>query len=147
MEDNISDLERLYREIQRHREILLVQTGLANVKRLGRVLRESNWEVTVTLGKRNGTTEVVLIEPGDTSHKNYGVALDVGTTTIVAKLVDVNSKKTIGTKATHNKQASFGEDVITRIIYAEAAGGLERLHHVVVDAINALISALVSENQ
>ncbi|HID95665.1 MAG TPA: DUF4445 domain-containing protein [Candidatus Latescibacteria bacterium] len=146
LKDNVSDLERLYREIHRHRNISLMQIGLANVKKLGRLLRESNWEVTVTLGKRNGTTEVVLVEPGDTSGRNYGVALDIGTTTVVAALVDLNTKKTLGTKATHNRQTSFGEDVITRIIYAEKADGLEKLHHAVVDTVNDLISSLASEN-
>jgi uncharacterized 2Fe-2S/4Fe-4S cluster protein (DUF4445 family) len=146
LEENISDLERLYREIRRHREIPFLQTGLANVKKLGRLLRESHWEVTVTLGKRNGTVEVVLIEPGDNSKRNYGVALDIGTTTVVAELVDLNNKKTLSTKASHNRQASFGGDVITRMIYAEKEEGLERLHHAVVDTVNELIFASVTEN-
>jgi len=123
-----------------------MQTGLANVKKLGRLLRESGWEVTVTLGKRDGTTEVVLIEPGDTSNRNYGIALDIGTTTVVADLVDLNTRKTLGVKATHNRQASYGEDVITRIIYAEKGDGLERLHHAVVDTVNELIAALITEH-
>ena len=147
LKDNVSDLERLYREIRRHRKLKIIQTGLANVKKMGRLFRESNWEVTVTLGKRNGTTEVVLIEPGDTSKKNYGFALDIGTTTIVGQLVDLNSKKTLGVRATHNRQASYGEDVITRIIYAGKVGGLEKLHHLVIDTVNEIISTLVSEHK
>ena len=145
-QDNVSDLERLYREIRRHRAIPIMQTGLANVKKLGRLLRDSGWEVTVTLGRRNGTTEVLLIEPGDTSHRNYGIALDIGTTTVAANLVDLNTRKTLGVKATHNRQASYGEDVITRIIHAEKGDGLERLHHAVVDTVNELIAALVAGN-
>ena len=147
LKDNISDLERLYREIRRDREMPIIQTGLANVKKLGRLLRESNWQVTVTLGKRNGTTEVVLIEPGDTSQRSYGVAVDIGTTTVAAQLVDLNTQKTLGTKATHNQQASYGEDVITRMIYASKENGLEQLHHAVVDILNDLISSLASENK
>ncbi len=146
LQDNISDLERLYREIRRDRDIPIMQTGLANLKRLGRLLRESNWRVTVTLGKRNGTVEIVFIEPGDTSDKNYGVAVDVGTTTVVAQLVNLNNHKIVGTKATHNTQANYGEDVISRIIYAGEKDGLERLHHAVIDNINGLISKLAQEN-
>ncbi len=142
LKDNVSDLERLYREIRHKTSIQLIQTGLANVKKLGRLLRESNWEVTVLLGKRNGTTEVVLIEPGDTSKRNFGIALDIGTTTVVAQLVDLNNRKTLGVKATYNRQASYGEDVITRMIYAGKKDGLEKLHHVVIDTINELIFAL-----
>jgi len=146
LEDNISDLERLYREIRRKSDIPILQTGLANIKMMGRLFRGSNWNVTVTLGKRNGTSEIVLIEPGDTSQRNFGIAVDIGTTTIVAQLLDLNSRKALGTKATHNQQATYGDDVITRIMYAEKSEGLEKLHHLVIDAINGLISALIEEH-
>jgi len=146
-DDNISDLDRLYREIRRHSKTPLMQTGLANVKRLGRLLRDSRWQVTVTLGQRNGTTEVVLIEPGDTSGGIYGISLDIGTTTVVANLVDLNSRVVLGTKATHNPQSGYGEDVISRIIFAEREDGLEKLHHAVVDTVNELISSLVDDNE
>ena len=144
--DTVSDLERLYREIRKTRDIPIMQTGLTNIKRLGRLFRESNWKVTVLLGKRNGTVEIVSIEPGDTSQRNYGIALDIGTTTVSGQLVNLNTKEVLGTKATHNKQASFGSDVITRIVYAAETGGLEKLHHAVIDNINAIIKELVSEH-
>ncbi len=143
--DTVSDLERLYREIRKIRDIPIMQTGLTNIKKLGKLLRESEWKVTVLLGKRNGTVEIVSIEPGDTTQKNYGVAVDVGTTTVSAQLINLNTRQVLGTKATHNKQASFGSDVITRIIYATEGGGLERLHHAVIDNINHLIGELVKE--
>ena len=145
--DNISDLERLYREIRRGRDISLMQTGLANVRKLARLLRENDWKITVTLGQRNGTTEVVLIEPGDTTQRHYGIVVDIGTTTIVASLVDLNSRRVLGTKGTRNRQGGYGEDVITRIIYAGMEEGLEDLHRVVIDTVNELIAALVSENE
>ncbi len=147
LKDNISDLERLYRALREHSKISILQTGLANVRRMGRLFRESHWEVTVLLGKRNGTTEIVLIEPGDTSHRNFGIALDIGTTTIVAQLADLNTHKVLGTKATHNRQSGYGEDVIARMVYASKEDGLEKLHHAVVDAVNELIFALAVENE
>lgn len=146
LEDTASDLERLYREIKKNRDIPMMQTGLTNIKRLGRLLRESDWKVTVLLGKRNGTVEIVAIEPGNTASKNYGIALDIGTTTVSGQLVNLGTKEVLGTKATHNKQASFGSDVITRIIYAQEAEGLEKLHHAVIDNVNSIIEALFSEN-
>ncbi len=145
IDDNSGDLERIFREIRKDRNIPVMQMGLANIKRLPRLLRESNWEVTATLGDRNGTTEVVLIEPGNRSEKNFGVSLDIGTTTIVAYLVDLKSQKVLGARASYNPQVDFGEDVISRIIYAEEARGLEKLHHVVIDTINTLIYSLVKE--
>lgn len=146
LSDSISDLERLYREIKRIQPGAIIQTGLSNIRRLGELLRSSGWKVTVTLGKRNGTTEIVLIEPGDTSLKNFGFAFDIGTTTVSGQLVDLNSKQVLGTKATYNKQASFGSDVITRIIYAQEGPGLEKLHHALIDSMNDLIQELIREH-
>ncbi|HDP16415.1 MAG TPA: DUF4445 domain-containing protein, partial [Candidatus Omnitrophica bacterium] len=145
MEDNCSDVERLFREIRKITKSPIIQMGLANIKKLPRLLRESGWEVTVTLGNRNGTTEVVLIEPGNTSARNFGIAVDVGTTTIVAYLVDLISHNVLGARASYNPQVDFGEDVISRIIYAQEEEGLERLHHAVIDTINMFIYSLTKE--
>lgn len=147
LEDKISDLERLYRQIRRIQDIPIMQTGLSNIRRLGELLRSADWRITVTLGKRNGTAEIVLVEPGDTSHKNFGVCFDIGTTTISGQVVDLNTKKVLGTKATYNKQATFGSDIITRIIYAQEEDGLEKLHHAVIDGMNQMIQELIQENK
>lgn len=147
LEDKISDLERLYREIRRIQDIPIMQTGLSNIRRLGELLRSSDWKITATLGKRNGTTEIVLIEPGDTSLKNFGVCFDIGTTTISGQLVNLNTKEVLGTKATYNKQASFGSDIITRIIYAQEPDGLEKLHHAVIDGMNQMVQELIQEHK
>jgi len=146
LEDKISDLERLYREIRRIQDIPIMQTGLSNIRRLGELLRSSDWKVTATLGKRNDTTEIVIIEPGNTSQRNFGLCFDIGTTTISGELVDLNNKKILGTKVTYNKQASFGSDIITRIIYAQEENGLEKLHHAVIDGMNQMIQELIREH-
>ncbi len=146
LEDKISDLERLYRQIRQIQDIPIMQTGLSNIRRLGELLRSSDWKVTVTLGKRNGTAEIVLIEAGNTTDKNFGICFDIGTTTISGQLVDLNNKKVLGTKATYNTQASFGSDVITRIIYAQKEEGLEKLHHAVIDSMNQMIHELIKEH-
>ena len=145
MDDNCGDTDRVFRGIRKGRSIPVMQMGLANIKKLPRLLRESNWQVTVTLGNRNNTTEVVLIEPGNRAVKNFGVALDIGTTTIVAYLVDLKSQKVLAAKASYNPQVDFGEDVISRIIYAREEGGIERLHHAVIDTVNMLICNLAKE--
>ncbi|MDP2911579.1 MAG: ASKHA domain-containing protein, partial [Candidatus Omnitrophota bacterium] len=77
--------------------------------------------------------------------ENFGVAVDIGTTTIVAYLVDLNSEEVIGSKASYNPQVDFGEDVISRIIFAQHEKGLEKLHHAVIDTINMLIESLIKE--
>lgn len=146
LNDTASDLDRLFRGIRKAQALPVMQTGLSNIRQLGELLRDSDWKVTVTLGRRNDTVEVVLVEPGNTSGKNFGVCFDIGTTTISAQLVDLNSKKVLGTKAAYNKQASFGSDVITRIIYSRQEEGMERLHSAVTETANQMIQELVSEH-
>jgi len=147
LDDKVSDLERLYRAIRKNKNIPIMQTGLSNIKKLGTLLRGSDWKITATLGKRNETTEIVSLEPGDRSNRNYGVAFDIGTTTVTGQLVNLNTDEILGTKATHNRQIVFGDDVISRIIYATEGGGLERLHHAVIDNMNAIIKELVLESK
>jgi uncharacterized 2Fe-2S/4Fe-4S cluster protein (DUF4445 family) len=146
LNDSISDLERLYRSLRSLGEFPVVATGLFNIRQLGELLRDYAWKVTVTLGRRNDTVEIVLIEPGDTTDKNFGLCFDIGTTTISGQLVNLNSKKILGTKATYNQQAAFGSDVITRIVYAAKTDGLERLHTAVADTMNQIIQDLVNEH-
>lgn len=143
LEDNLSDLDRLIRELQREKDIPVIQIGLSPLRQFPELLRKHNWQVTSTLGQRGGTVEVVQVEGGDTTARNYGVAVDVGTTTVVAHLIDLNKQTTVGRQATYNSQISFGEDVITRIMYAGTKEKLAQISACVVTDINNLIAGLV----
>lgn len=146
LEDNLADLNRLYRAIRSKIEAPIMQSGLKNIRRLPQVLRRGGWKITCTIGERGGTKEVLEIEEGDTSLRNFGVAVDVGTTTVVTHLIDLNTSKVLATDATYNSQIAFGEDVITRLIYAkEEVGGRERLHEAIVGNLNMLINNIVTE--
>jgi uncharacterized 2Fe-2S/4Fe-4S cluster protein (DUF4445 family) len=147
LDDNISDQERIYRELRRRRDIPIMQTGLSILRQMPGLLRAGNWRVTVTTGQRGGTVEVVQIEPGDTSSRNYGVAVDVGTTTVDAHLVDLGSSETVGAQAKYNSQISYGEDVISRIMYANTDEKLHTLRQCVVSDINDLIAGLTVETR
>ncbi len=146
LEDSLSDLERLFRGLKKTDNLQVIQAGLFNIRQLGELLRDAEWKVTVTLGKRNQAMEILQIEPGNTTDKNLGFCFDIGTTTISGQLVELNSGKVLGTKATYNKQAVFGSDVITRIIYAKEPSGLEKLHNAVTDTMNGIIRELTVEN-
>ena len=145
LEDNLSDLERIFRSIRERIDAPILQTGLKNMRRLPQILRRAEWKITCTLGVRGGTVEVIEIEEGDTSGRSYGVAVDVGTTTVVAHLIDLNTSEILATDATYNSQITFGEDVITRMIYAKnEVGGRERVHESIIGDINSLINNTVS---
>jgi uncharacterized 2Fe-2S/4Fe-4S cluster protein (DUF4445 family) len=81
------------------------------------------------------------LEMGNTKASHYGIACDVGTTTIALNLVDLNTGKTITTRSAYNDQIRCGADIISRIIYAQKPGHLEELNHLVVGTINRLLDS------
>ncbi len=146
LQDNLADHLRFYREIRRKRKIPIMQSGLKVLRILPKILRESKGKVTATIGIRGETTEVIQIEKGDTTEESYGLAVDVGTCTVVAHLVNLNNSETIDAEATYNSQRVYGEEVTRRIIYAELKGP-DKLREAIVNDINNLISTLISRNK
>ncbi len=142
-DDNVSDLDRIYREISDKIDNVHVSAKLASVKSLSDTLRDSDFQVTVTLGYKDGWFEIISVEPGDTTGANYGFAFDIGTTTVVGQLIDLNTREILGTRIAFNKQALYGSDVITRIIFSSAPEGLEKTHKAVVSNMNEIIDDLI----
>jgi len=91
--------------------------------------------------------EVVSIEKGDTAGQFYGVAVDIGSTTVVAKLFDLNDGSCIASAAQANPQISRGDDVIGRINYASNEKGLADLNNVIVSCINSLIDEICNKSE
>lgn len=140
------DLSRLTAEITRLTGLKNVQINLDTLKKLARTLREGEWKSTVYLAEGGGFTEIADLRPGKIEDKFYGLAVDIGTTTVVVYLVDLASGEIVGSKGTYNKQAKYGDDVITRIVHSvEEKDGLTQLHAAVISSINELIDSLVKE--
>ena len=105
------------------------------------VLRSGSWSVTVVLWRN----KIISIEPGDTTNSIYGVAVDIGTSKIVAHLVDLVKGETVAVESMPNPQASYGADIISRIAYASRdREGLEKLQKLAVAAVNMLIEKMSS---
>ena len=107
-------------------------------------LRDGSWLVTATLFRGK---EVVRVDPGDTTGELYGVAVDIGTTKVVAYLIDLTSGVVLATESMPNPQIPFGEDVMSRITFTtKTPDGNERLQKVILDGLNSLISKLSSSS-
>lgn len=101
--------------------------------------------MTATLSTTKTPPEIISIEPGDRTHSNYGLAIDVGTTTIVAILVDLTIGKILGNASGLNRQISYGETLLSRIAFSrKAENGLQKLQRTVVQSINHLVDRLTS---
>ncbi|MCR4412193.1 MAG: ASKHA domain-containing protein, partial [Thermoguttaceae bacterium] len=153
LDDPTADQERLVEAISK-RVAAPLQMGLKTACELPFALRrlESgktswawHWEgrVTATVGLRGSVHEVLFVERGDTSQRNFGLALDVGTTTVVAHLVDLRTGAALEAAAKYNSQIQYGEDVISRINHARRPGGAEALHRAVIQDVETLIEDLV----
>ncbi len=143
LQDNVGDHVRLYRSIRRKKKAFIMQTGLKAIRSLSYILRKNNFKVTATLGIRGKVIETIQVEGGDTTERNFAIAVDVGTSTVVAHLVNLNTFETVDAEATYNSQRTFGDEVTRRIIYAEQ-NGRDKLREAIVDDINNLINTLIS---
>jgi len=147
LEDNVSDFQRLMRAIKKschdckepsydHPELL---------QELPFTLREANWEVTIILLRGRLAEEpdrIIAVEAGDTSKAFYGLAVDIGTTTVCGVLIDLNTGKVVAEASEYNAQIGYGEDVISRIVYSQRPGGLKALQAKVVYTINNVIETV-----
>lgn len=145
LEDNIGDLERLRRELARAHGVEEFSVDHACLLRLAGRLRAADWKVTATL-TRSGEGEcarLIGIDPGDRSGRHYGLAVDIGTTTVWAELVDLSTRAALGRESEYNTQISLGDDIISRIVASTKKDGLARLQGLVVGTINTLVDRLL----
>lgn len=108
------------------------------------VLRQGNFQVTAVLdGDR-----LIAVEPGDTTGRCFGVAIDVGTTTVVVYLMDLTQGTVVTSGAVTNPQQAFGADVISRITHAASGPDqLRELQEKVMGGLNKIIAQLCQERE
>jgi len=138
--DSIADLERLRRTLRGpHLEV-----PLEVLRELPGAIRAGGWKITLTMTDLPGIREVARAEPGDATGRLLGIAVDIGTTTVVVELIDLLKGEVLGTASDYNRQVSRGEDVIARMIHSEEAG-VEELNLLVLDTINGCIKRLLED--
>ena len=110
--------------------------GLDVLRELPGLMRQKQFDITAVIAEGR----VVAVEPGDTSGRNFGMAFDIGTTTVVGFLVDLVSGREMAVASCTNPQIPFGDDVVSRIHHAATKPeGLAQLQRVIVDGLNGLI--------
>ena len=140
---NINDLYRLQKSVKNKLDIENITVPVRVLRKLPFLLRESDWEILATVDK--STKTLMNIQKASNEKKCFGIALDIGTTTLVMRLVDLYSGEVIGSTSEYNPQIKFGEDIINRIVYSIKKGGLNRLREAVIDSINGMILKLLAD--
>jgi uncharacterized 2Fe-2S/4Fe-4S cluster protein (DUF4445 family) len=149
-QNNMPDVTRLIEYLKLRANEHKLELTLPVIRKLPTILRQEDFRVTVTLirpVRDDGKTLIIDVQAGDTTSANYAIAMDIGTTTIYGQLIDLASGDCLGEYGDFNGQISYGEDVISRIIYAEKPEGRKKLQEVVVATINRVIGEILRQSQ
>ena len=144
--DNLPDTTRLVSYLKINHDEHRLVVSLPVIRMLPDILRQKDFKVTATLARpvqAGRKSHIIRIEPGDTTDRNYAIAMDIGTTTIYGQLIDLKTGEVLSEAADFNGQISYGEDVISRIVFAEKGDGLAKLHEVVVSTMNKIIGKIL----
>jgi len=138
--NNQADVDRLVGVLENWYPNLSVPLLLMN--KIGEILRKADWQVTVTVARFDRSWQLVDIEPGDVERRHLGLAVDIGTTTVVGYLVDMVTGQVLDMAADFNGQVTYGADILTRIYLAGTAEGRVQLQQAVVGTLNSIIERL-----
>ncbi|WP_297132135.1 corrinoid activation/regeneration protein AcsV [Terrisporobacter sp.] len=143
LDDNISDVDRLERQVRQDFGIDGIDFRLDILRKMPKVLRENNFKVTLTYVKKRNKITILNIESGNKEGELYGLAIDIGTTSVVVCLVNLITNEIIEKTSSGNSQIRYGADVINRIVFAVRKDNLEIMRKAIVeDTLNPLIESI-----
>jgi len=149
-QDNMADVSRIATCLRNDHNEHRLEFDMSVIRKIPDVLREADFKVTVTIARpvrAEGKNRIINIEAGDKTAHNYAIAVDIGTTTIYGEMIDLITGEVLAQYGDFNAQISYGEDVISRIMYAEKEGGLETLNKKVVGTINKVIEKIIKRSK
>jgi uncharacterized 2Fe-2S/4Fe-4S cluster protein (DUF4445 family) len=143
LDDERGDWERIKADLVKTTNSEAIHPELPVLEKMPSVLRAKDFVVTATLWDH----QILDLEAGDTTSLLFGLAVDIGTTSVAVSLIDLNNAKIIKVLSAENEQTSFGADVISRISYAgESREKKLQMREAVRRTINRLIKRLTEES-
>ncbi len=140
--DSLDDLSRLQQALKEH-GVIDLDVPLSLLRRLGETLRQASWSPWVVIDfDAPGSDAAELIEIQPDPIQPFGLAIDIGTTTVTVYLVDLTSGEVKNSASEYNGQIARGEDVISRIVFAGKEDGLQTLGALVRETIDTLLDRL-----
>ena len=147
LDDNISDIDRIERYVRNNLGYEKIDFTLELLRKVPQIIRDENFKVTITYIKHKNKITILNIESGNTEGTLYGVAIDIGTTSVVVSLVDLHTKEVIDKASSGNAQIKYGADVIHRIVYSTKKNGLKELNEAIIyETINPLLESIYIKN-
>ncbi|HWJ03812.1 MAG TPA: ASKHA domain-containing protein, partial [Verrucomicrobiae bacterium] len=146
--ENAADWAKLSLELKKHLGEGKLDISLNVLRELPETLRAGNWQVSATVIDLPDRFEVIRLEPGESTNPPYGLAIDIGTTTVVVYLVNLATGEILDKQGTYNKQARYGDDVISRIVYSvDGPNNLAEINAAVVNTVNELVDKIIKKHR
>ena len=143
LDDAVSDLDRLRRQLKKAGyDISRMSTNIRVMRRLAESIRNDDFKVVASVLWKKCSSEIVAVLPVRELKKSLGCAVDLGTTSIVVYIVDMEDGAVLSAASAHNSQAACGDDVINRIICAEK-DGVHKLKKMALSTINNLVKEAI----
>jgi uncharacterized 2Fe-2S/4Fe-4S cluster protein (DUF4445 family) len=146
MGDGLSDVDRVTRQLQSEWGRKEFVFPLSIIRLLAECLRIQNGQITVTMVRESDRYHIIGVEPGNSTVQHYGIAVDVGTTTVAVQLVFLPLARVVAVRSDYNDQIVCGLDVISRINYARRPDRLQELRTRVLATINRLIKQVAESH-
>ncbi len=146
--DNQADVTRIINHLRMNHDEHRLTMNLNLIRKVPDIIRQGDFKITATIVRpvrKDGKNLIVNIEPFDTSDRNFAIAVDIGTTTVFGQILDLHTGEVMSQHGEFNSQISYGEDVISRIIFAEKDGGLEIIHQKVIETLNKIIEKILKK--
>ena len=144
--DNTADVDRLVKGLRHHLDGTDVRVDFSLVKRLSRDLRACDYYVGAAVYRDGDCFRLIDVFDGKKMYAVYGLSLDLGSSTLVLRLVNLSNGETLDEISFNNPQIEIGADILTRIHFAGKEGGLSKLQALVLDELNLQIGNLAEEN-
>lgn len=145
LRDNTSDAERLTTALKQQTGAGRVRIGLHLLRKIPAIVRQGGYHLTCVVFRDGDGLELVSVKPAEDRAVIAGLAVDLGTTRVVIRLLDLERGEILGEMSFDNPQIRIGPDVLTRIHFTERENGLAHIQSLVVESLNESIRDITSQ--
>ncbi|ETR73341.1 MAG: Ferredoxin protein family [Candidatus Magnetoglobus multicellularis str. Araruama] len=149
-EDNSSDASRVIRCLKDQFNEHRMEFDMPVLKQLPDVLRQGEHQISLTIARpvRDGDkNHIIQVTSGNQTSQQFAIAIDIGTTTVYGEILNTETGESLASYGDFNGQISYGEDVISRIVFAEKGDNAKTLQKVVVQTINKIIDKIIKKSK
>ncbi len=146
LKDNTADVDRLIKGIKKGLETEDIRIDLSMVRQLPSLLREYNYRGDAVVFEDRNSWHLIEIFPCGNANGVFVLAVDLGTSTVVVRLMNLSTLETIDETSFRNPQNEFGADILTRIHFAAKEDGLSKLQSLLIRKLNEEMGALVKKH-